>query len=152
MYEIGDYVICRSGGVWRVTKIEGAACELTEHERGGVKVVTGDSEEIVRRIIAKEEMLDLIGRVAFIRTIAAPNDKIRNELYLEAMSKFAEVEWVKVIKSAYLRREGRRILAAEMAYSEKAKEFLYGEISVLLAIPVQEVESYIASAIAADSW
>jgi CarD family transcriptional regulator len=152
MYEIGDYVICRSGGVWRVTSADGAASELTEHERGGVKAVTDGNEEIVRRIVSKEEILDLISRIGFIRTITAPNDKIRNDFYMEAMEKYDEVEWVKVIKSVYLRKEEKRISSAESSYSEKAKGFLYGEISVLLEMAMNEVESYITAAVSDDSW
>jgi CarD family transcriptional regulator len=152
MYEIGDYVICGSGGVWRVTNTDGAAHELTRHERGDVKRAADGDAEIVRKIVSKEEILDLISRVGFIRTITAPNDKIRNEFYLEAMEKYDEVEWVKVIKSVYLRKEEKRISAAESAYSEKAKDFLYGEISALLEIPMSEVDRCIAAAVSEDSW
>jgi hypothetical protein len=39
----------------------------------------------------------------------------------------------------------------EASFSEEAKKYLHGEISVLLKIPMDGVEDYIASAVSKDS-
>jgi CarD family transcriptional regulator len=147
MYETGDYVICKNGGVWCVSGIEADKIRLVEHEKGAVIPLSANDEEIVRRIVSKETILEVIERIGFIRTIDAPNEKVRKKLYDEAMAKYDEVEWAKIIKTVYLRQKGKRLLPFEPAYSEKAKDYLHGEISILLEIPVNEVEDYISRAI-----
>ncbi|MDR0651811.1 MAG: hypothetical protein LBG12_00750 [Synergistaceae bacterium] len=147
MYEPGDHVICRSGGVWRVSKKEYDKIHLIEHESGVEKKLPADSTEIVRKIALKETILEAIERVAYIRTIQAPNNKARIMLYDEAMSKYDEIEWIKIIKTVYLRQKEKRLIPEEIAYAEKAKGYFHGEVSVLLEMPMQEVEKYIASVI-----
>ena len=68
------------------------------------------------------------------------------------MAKYEEVEWVKVIKTVYLRQQEKRISPVEMAYEEKARNFFYNEISVLLEIPFDAVEDYIVSAVSKETW
>jgi CarD family transcriptional regulator len=152
MYEIGEYVICRSGGVWRVTEIDGDSIRLLEHESGIMKVLTAGSGEIVRKIVSKETMIEAVNRIAYVRTIQASNDKARKKLYDDAMAEYDEIEWIKVIKTIYLRQKAKRLTPSEIVYSEKAKGYLHGEISVLLEIPMDKVENHIASAVSNDSW
>ncbi|MDR3209724.1 MAG: CarD family transcriptional regulator [Oscillospiraceae bacterium] len=152
MYEIGTAVICRSGGVWHVSVAARDTITLTAHETGEIKTVPADSDELVRRVVSKSEILDVIARAGFTPTLQAPNDKLRNELYREALAKFDELEWLRVVKTVYLRAQERRLTPAELAFAETAKSYLHGEISVLLAIPISEVESCIAAAVAKDTW
>lgn len=152
MYKPGDCVICRSGGVWRVVASEGDALQLREHESGAIRQVPGDSEEIVRPIATREKILEVIDRVGFIPTLRASNDKTRGELYAACMAMYDEIEWVRVIKTVYLRQEAKCLGQAETDYGAQARNFLHGEISVLLEIPMAQVESRIAAAVADDSW
>jgi CarD family transcriptional regulator len=151
MTEVGDYVICKSGGIWRIAGIGDEKIRLVGHESGAMKDLPVINEEIIRKIVPKETILEVIGRVGFIRTIQAPNDKTRKELYDKAMAKYDEIEWIKVIKTVYLRQKARRLMASELAYSEKARGYLHGEISVLLEIPLDEVEDYIFYAISKNN-
>ena len=57
----------------------------------------------IREISTKEELEELMERMPYITTISAPNRKVRRELYDIAMEKYEDIEWVKVIKSVYLR-------------------------------------------------
>jgi CarD family transcriptional regulator len=150
LYNVGQYVICASGGVWFVSTVDGENIHLTEHETGKIKTVCVSDKEIIREIASKQEIVDVIERVGYIRTIQAPNDKIRREFYEEAMMKYDEVEWVKVIKSVYLRKETGRLMHGESEYSDKAKGFLHNEISVVLGIPASEVEQYIENAVSSN--
>jgi hypothetical protein len=57
MYEPGDHVICRSGGVWRVSEREYDKIHLIEHEsrvEKAEKKLPAGSTEIVRKIALKE--------------------------------------------------------------------------------------------------
>ena len=152
MYENGDYVICRSGGVWRVTETGGDKIRIERHESGAVNILPETDGEIVRKISSKETILDAIERIPFIRSLQAPNDKTRRKLYDQSMSKHDEIEWIKVIKTIYLRQNiMSNLKPSELSYGEKAKGYLHGEISVLLEMPLDEVESYIASTFSKNS-
>lgn len=146
MYITGDHVICRTGGVWRVTGVDGDEIRLARHENDARKTVTAGDGEIVRRIVTKEEIEEAVERVPYIRALQAPNAKARVRLYEEAMSKYDESEWIKVIKTVYIRQNIMKSLGeAELAYGERAKDYLHGEVSVLLEMPLPEVEAHIAS-------
>jgi CarD family transcriptional regulator len=152
MYEQGQYVICKSGGVWRVDAIDNKEIRLTEHETGRVKTVPVGGDEIVRGIASKEAILEAVDRTGFIPAIRAPNDKVRIEIFGDAMAEYDEIEWIKVIKSVYLRREERRLSPTEIEFAERAKQYLHGEISVLLEIPMNKVEAHIAAAVSNSDW
>jgi CarD family transcriptional regulator len=152
MYEAGDYVICRSGGVWKILGFEGDSIRIAKHEHDVEKTISRANGEIIRKIASKEAIMETLDRIPFIRTIQAPNDKTRRELYAQAMAKYDEIEWVKVIKTAYLRQKERRFMPYETSFSEEAKQYLHGEISVTLGMPSDEAEGYIASSVSKDSW
>jgi RNA polymerase-interacting CarD/CdnL/TRCF family regulator len=148
----GDYVICRTGGVWLVKECDGGTAVLEEHETGAVKSVPAASGEIVRGLVDEATLRDAIDRIAFIRTIQAPNDKIRMEFYREAMGKFEEIEWIRVIKSVYLRGQEKRLAPLELELGAQAKRYFHGEVSVVLGMPMTQVEQYIADAVSKDTW
>lgn len=102
---------------------------------------------IIREISTKEELEELIERMPYIQTIQAPNGKARRELYQLAMSEFDDLEWVRIIKSVYLRMEEKRYEDFEPEYLEKAREFLYGEIAVRFQISIEEVENFLTKKI-----
>lgn len=152
MYEIGDYVICKSGGVWKITNTRPDSLILVEHEKDAEKIITIGNNELIRKIVLKESMLEVIERVPYIRTIQAPNDKIRKEFYEDAMAKYDEIEWIKIIKTIYLRKEKMKLMPNELFYAKAAKRYLHGEISVLLKMPMSKVEEYITSTVSNNTW
>lgn len=113
----------------------------------GIKQKPDTEERIIREISTKEELEELIERMPYIQTIQAPNGKVRKELYELAMKAYDDVEWVKVIKSVYLRMEDRRYEDFEPGYMEKAKQFLYGEIAVRFVLQFNDVEHFVNEAI-----
>lgn len=145
-----DYVVCNSGGVWQVSAVEGDTCTLTSVEDGRVRETPAG--DIRRTVISRDAMQDVISRIPYVRTIQAPSDKVRLEFYREAMAAFDEIEWVRVVKSVYLRGQDKRLSSAEVACGERAKGYLHGEIAALLGIPYADVEEHIAASVAADTW
>ena len=111
--------------------------------KNGIAEKTSEVDGIIREVSTKEELLELMERMPYIQTIQAPNGKVRKELYELSMKKYDDVEWVKVIKSVYLRMEDRRYEDFEPRYMEKAKQFLYREIAVRFEIPYEEVEQFV---------
>jgi CarD family transcriptional regulator len=159
MYEKEDYVICGSGGVWKIKDIMTDASThkrteylLSAYENGGIEMIVPiDGEEIVRKITDEAAMTEAIQRIPYIRIIQAPNDKVRAELYEEAMSKYDEVEWLKVIKSVYLRGRQKGIKPFEVSCARKAKKYLHSEVSILLGIPFADVENFISELVAKNA-
>ena len=98
---------------------------------------------IIREISTKEELTELMERMPYIQTIQAPNGKVRKELYELSMKEYDDVEWVKVIKSVYIRMEDREYDDFEVDYMKKAKKFLYQEIALRFLLPFDEVEHFI---------
>lgn len=153
MFDVGEYVLCLQGGIWKVINVNGIEYHLQQHgSKESITVPVTDTREIVRGLSSKEKILEIIERVGFFTTIKAPNDKIRKELYADALNEFDEVNWVKVIKSVYLRQQDGRLMEGELEYADKAKNYFHGEISVVLGIPMGEVEGYISSAVSNDGW
>lgn len=97
----------------------------------------------VREISTREELEELIERMPYIQTIQAPNSKARKELYQLAMNEYDDVNWVKVIKSVYLRMEDHRYDEFEPNYMERAKNFLYKEMAIRFNLPFGEVENFV---------
>jgi CarD family transcriptional regulator len=147
IYKQGDYVICSSGGVWRVDSVDESGIRLSAHISGNTRKVPIRDNDIVRTVAPKEKILDAIDRICFIRTVQAANNRMRMELYEEAIAKYDEIEWIKVIKSVYLRKQGGRLFRGEAEYAERAKSYFHGEISAVLGIPAGEVEEYISAAV-----
>ncbi len=103
--------------------------------------------------MTREEAMELIERMPYIRTIMMGSDKIRLALLIEAMQSDDPVEWVKVIKTDYVRRNdksAKRLPSKEESQTAKtAKDKLYHELSSALEIPPEELEEFIVQHISA---
>lgn len=160
MYAAGDYIILEKDGIWQVSELETdtKSGEVLHYilkspkEPDNTKNIKADSKMLLRKVISKDDLTDILSRIPYIRTIQAPNNKIREELYETAMAAYDELEWIRVIKTAYLRKEEGKQMLFEEKYSRQAKNYFHLEISVIMDIPFDKVEDYIASAIADNLW
>ena len=60
-------------------------------------------------------------------------------------------EWIKIIKTIYLRKQkrleaGRKVTAVDAKYFRMAEDNLYGELAISLDMPRSEVGTYITAA------
>lgn len=113
---------------------------------------TVDQGQLVRKVSGRAVVEDAVERAGFLRVIQAPNDRVRRQLYDEAMEKYDEIQWIQVIKSVYWRAREGRLMDGEEAYASRAKGYFHAEVSLLLGIPVEQVEEYIAQSIAKEDW
>jgi CarD family transcriptional regulator len=95
-----------------------------------------------------KEALELIERMPFVTTIKAPNTKVRIELFKASINSGEPMEWIKVIKTHYVRTHtgaGDELTAdpAETRLAAIAKNLLEAELAKSLVIPRNEVETYI---------
>lgn len=160
MYAAGDYIILEKDGIWQVSELETDAksgevlCYILKSpkEADNTQNIKADSKTLLRKVISKDDLTDILSRIPYTRTIQAPNNKIREELYETAMAAYDELEWIRVIKTAYLRKEEGKQMPFEEKYSRQAKDYFHLEVSVVMDIPFDQMEDYIASAIADDLW
>lgn len=111
--------------------------------KNGIVKKEDAAANIIREISTKEELTELMERMPYIQTIQAPNGKVRKELYDLSMMEYDDVEWVKIIKSVYLRKKDKGYEDYETDYMKKAKNFLYQEIALRFLFPFDETELFV---------
>ena len=162
MFQTGDYVYYGSGGVCRVADVcfaplEGMPKEKqyyvlhSLHDANSVMYVPVNSETVfLRELLTEQKAMDLLDQIREISEIDEPNAKLLKLKYAEAMGKHDPVEWVRVMKTVHGRvhhparqTKAQRISDTERSFAENAKRYLYTELSLILSVPVNEMEEYI---------
>lgn len=159
MFEIGDFIICGNNGVCVVDKIgtldtPGISKDrlyytlLPYYVKGGVIFTPVDNEKVIMRpVLTKEEVLEIINDIPNIDNLWLPDDKKRELEYKEAIRKSDCRELIKIIKTIYLRKqsriaEGKKVTAADEKYSRIAEDNLYGELAISLGMSKEEAKEY----------
>lgn len=163
MFSIGEYVVCGNKGVCVVEKITRLDITGADKEKeyyilkplylsGSTVYVPVDSpKEPMRRVLRREEAQRLIESIPKLTLLDISNEKLSEQVYRECMRTNSCEEWVRVIKTIYLRKQkrleaGRKVTAVDAKYFRMAEESLYGELAVALEMPRGEVEAYITEA------
>lgn len=160
MFSIGQYVICGNKGVCTIE-------DITTLDISGVdkakkyyilkpKYVTASTVYVpvdsavtsMRNILTKEEAQELIKEIPDIPVLEVKNEKLVEQDYKACMKSNCCREWVKLIKTIYLRKQkrleaGRKETAVDGKYFRIAEENLYGELAVALGMERSEVCGYI---------
>jgi CarD family transcriptional regulator len=161
MFQVDDYVVYGSSGVCKVLEIGTPDIHGIDksklyymlqpvYSKGSVIYIPVENEKSnIRNVISKDEALSLINDIPNIDVIQVPNEKLQAVIYKETLRKNDCREWIKVIKTLYLKNqrrlsEGKKIGNSDMKYLHEAEESLYGELSIPLAIPKDEMEGFIA--------
>ena len=160
MFETGQYIIYGNTGVCKVDEIKKMEAPGTKNERlyytleplydKGCRLFTPvDNEKIIMRpVLTREEADKLIERIKEIDTLWVSDEKHREQIYKEAIRTCDCEEWVKIIKTLYLRKksrlaEGKKVTSSDAKYLHLAEESLYGELSVVMGVPKEEMEAFI---------
>lgn len=160
MFERGEYVFHESGGVCQiedvqVAPLDGMPTDRTYyvmrpiHDPNSVIYIPVDSDRIfLRRLLNREEAVELLDRIPFVRTIEVDNAKQLRAKYIELMRMYDPLEWVRVIKTVYARTHTpasrtQRISDTERSFSDNAKRNLHAELSLALGMPGGDMERYI---------
>lgn len=105
--------------------------------------------------MTKEEALEIIDRMPYIRTIQVAKDQLRLELYRDALSCDDPVEWIKIIKTNYVRQHdksaGKRPSDEERNLAGQAQTKLHRLLSEALSIKEDDLERYIEDRIS-NTW
>ncbi|MBQ7346784.1 MAG: CarD family transcriptional regulator [Clostridia bacterium] len=161
MFERDEYVFHESGGICKIADIQTAPLDNMPadrryyvmhplHDQNSVIYIPVDSDCIfLRRLLSRAEAEELLDRIPFVRTIEESNAKLLRAKYQEAMRTHDPVEWVRVIKTVYLRTTAQpprsgRISETERSFAENAKRNLHAELALALGLSADaDMEQYI---------
>ena len=109
--------------------------------------VDGQKTEM-RRILNRKEAAELIDSIPSIGNLWVADERQRELNYKQAVNSCDCREWIKIIKTLWLRNQqrlsqGKKITAMDRKYFKMAEDNLYGELSVSLEIPKEKMEEYI---------
>lgn len=162
MFEIGEYVHYSAAGVCQVSAIttmslggeEKPYYELHPIYEPGRTIYTAVGTEAprMRRILTKEEADQLISEIPKITGLWVPEEKHRESQYKDALKTGECTNWIRVIKTVYVRRleresGGKHITATDERYLKMAEDKLYGELALALGKKKNDMEAYITSEI-----
>lgn len=163
MFQSGDLVVYGTTGVCRVEEVTKPRLSVTEKAReyyllrplhqDGIIYSPVDSEKVsMRPVMSREEAEMLIDRIPTVRAEAwkAPTMQALTQRYQAAMSSHDRSELIELTMSIYAKRRqaeanNRRLGLVDERYMKQAERLLFGEISVALGIPYEEVQPYIAN-------
>ena len=162
MFQIGDLVVYGTTGVCRVEEI--ARPNLTGADRNrqyyllkplqqdGVIYTPVDNQKVpIRAVISAREAEALIDLIPTIQTEAyhAPTLQALAQHYQSAVHTHDCRDLLELMMSIYAKRrqvesQKRRLGMVDERFMKQAERLLYGEFSVALGIPYDEVQPYIA--------
>ncbi len=162
MFKEKDYVVHKKFGVCRIEDI-GELTEngmpkdkiyytlVPEYIKGSKVYFPADAPEDripFREVSSKEYMLDIVDRIEDIETVWIDDDKKREQIYKTALGSSDCVEWIKIIKTLYVRKEqrvadGKKATAIDDRYLHMAEEQLYGEMAIALEMNKDDMQNFI---------
>ena len=103
---------------------------------------------IIRKLITKEEVDQLVGEISEIEELIIDNEKMREETYKECIRSCECKQWVRIIKTLKKRRnrriqDGKKTTASDDRYLKLAENNLYSEISVRLGVSRLDVADFL---------
>lgn len=160
MFNKGEFIVYGTSGVCKVediTKIQmkGVRSDRLYYvlspssQKGGRIFTPVDNEKTpMRRILNKDEAASLIEEIPGIEGLWITNEKLREEKYKECMKSCDCREWIRIIKTLYMRKQertaqGKKITATDEKYLKMAEDYLYTELEIPLEIPKAQMEQYI---------
>ena len=162
MFEKGDYVVYGTKGVCQVEEITELAMKGTAEgklyyvlrpcfQKGSTLFTPVDNEKtIIRPVMSRDEAAALVDAIAGIEALLEKNDKEREKQYKEAIRSCDPRQWIRIIKTSYLRgqeriAQGKKATTVDERYFHAAEEQLYEELSIALDMPKEGMRAYIGA-------
>ena len=160
MFEKGGYIVYGTTGVCEVEDItsldmKGVAGNRLYYvlapcfQKGNRIFTPVDNAKVpIRAVMSREEATVLIDKIPEIEELWDTDDKQREKHYKEAIRSCDPQEWIRIIKTSYLRQEerraqGKKATTVDERYFRSAEEHLYSELAVALDMPKEKVKEYI---------
>lgn len=162
MYKIGEYVVYKRD-VCQVKDIKKDHLQNKDYyilapvddETLTIELPTENRLDLIRPIISKEKVEEIIKLIPDISEIEVENDKMLEYEYKNLLNKGDHEDLIKIIKTTYARNEKRflnkkKIGEKDDMYFHKAEKLLYNEFSVVLGKSYEEIEKYVADKVEAN--
>lgn len=161
MYSVGAVVIYKNEGVCRITdtvtkrfrdnNIEYYVLKPIHKENSEIFVPKNNSVlvEKMRRVLSKDEIMELIKEMPKESNIWIENSDERKESYKKILESGERTELVKLIKTLYTHKQkqkksGKKLHIADEKILKDAERMLYDEFAYVLDIPHNEVVPFIS--------
>ncbi len=160
MFSIGDYMVYGTNGVCRVDAVCPSPFDKKDTRLYYVlKPLRGTGQAMIytpvendrvpmRPIIGKNEAEAIFDRIPEIPCLCVSVEKERREVYRAALVSGKIEAYIALLKTIYRRRRElsgmqRRLPDFETEYDMQARRNLYTELSVVLDLPFEGMETYI---------
>lgn len=160
MFNKGEYIVHSRKGVCKVEDvthidIDGADKNKLyyvlipmKNQESKVFYPTDNDKVIMRNILTKEQVEEIVNSMEDIEPIWIDNEKQRELIYREAISSCDCQKLVAIIKTLYNRgktrlENGKKITFVDERYMKEAKDVLYDEFAIALNMDKNKVEQYI---------
>lgn len=164
MFEKGDYIVYGTKGVCQVEEITELDIKGTAERKifyvlrpcfqKGSTIFTPveNGKTIMRAVMSRKEADALVEEISGIEVLQESSDKEREKQYREAIRSTDPRQWVRIIKTSYLRgqqrkAQGKKVTTLDERYFHAAEEQLHEELSIVLGVPKEEIRNYIGSRI-----
>ncbi len=160
MYSIGEIIVYGSTGVCRIVDIAPSTRPHVGnvpyytlkplYQDGLIYAPVGSDKIYIRRVITREQAERLIDTIPDVQAelFSSNNRQQLIDRYQSAFSAHDCAGLIELIKSIrhkkqYADSHHRRLGQLDLRYMKRAEELLYGELSVALGIPKEDVPGYI---------
>ena len=161
MFEIGDLIMYGTNGVCRVTGFCSSPFDAHDkreyyvlmpvHDQSNLVIYTPVENEsvVMRPLLSPESANDLLAQINDIAAITVENEKMRREVYREALRTADPVNFVRIVKAVRRRREEfsrtrRRLPDLDIDFEHSAYSCLLGELSTALGVSRDEMDEEIS--------
>ena len=154
MFNINEYVVykrevCKVSNIKNINNKEYYVLVPVNDESLTIDVPSNGVTNI-KKIISKDEVLDIIKRIPEIETIKCNNDKYLEYEYKRLLNEMSHEGLIKIIKTTYLRNKERvdnkrKIGEKDDTYFKKAEKLLYTEFSLALGKSYEETKEFVIS-------
>jgi len=160
MFEKGKYIIYGRNGICRIediTHLHMAGVDrkklyyvLVPVNSSGSRIYFPVDKEGVhaRYLISEQDAEHLLDEIKDIEEIWISNEKLREEIYKEALNSCDHRKWVAIIKTLYLRKQdrlshGKKMAATDERYLKMAEDALYSELAFVMGKEKSGMEALI---------
>lgn len=159
MFNINDYVVYGSNGVCKVNDIkkETGMSGIEEeyyilvpvyNERMTIKTPVNNPRVLMREVLTKDEVTELIKIMAKNEVIDIEDIKRRNEAFRIGLKSGDSEDLIKIINSIKLEKKEKESLGKKLNKTEEdimvnARKQLYQEFSIALDIEFDDVREYV---------
>ncbi|MEA4889184.1 MAG: CarD family transcriptional regulator [Clostridiaceae bacterium] len=165
MLKVNDYVVCGATGVCQIMDIiTDNFGGKTDREyyvlnpvytNGSTIYIPTDSDHLkMRRLMTRDEIYALINIEPDMEREWISDDQLRKAVFAETVQSCKPQELIKLVKTLYrrqaaLKKEGKKLLSADISTLKSAEQLLYCEFALVLDIQPDQVASFITGQIKA---